>query len=58
MVRGTFPNLFLLTEPFNVKPAALITTESDVRGAYIIGDVLGNVTVAVSLPLKLTPYLL
>ena len=58
MVRGTFPSLFLLTEPFNVKPAALNTTESDVRGAYIIGGVLGDVTVAVSLPLKLTPYVL
>ena len=58
MVRGTFPSLFLLTEPFNVKPAALNTTESDVRGSYIIGGVLGDVTVVVSLPLKLTPYVL
>ena len=49
MVRGAFPSSSLLTQPFEVMAAALIITDSDIKGVYIIGDVLGDVTVSVSL---------
>lgn len=49
MVRGAFPSSSLLTQPFEVMAAALMITDSDIKGVYIIGDVLGDVTVSVSL---------
>jgi hypothetical protein len=47
MDRGAFSRVFMLTLPFDVKPAAVVTTNSSVSGVYSMGDYLGAVVIAV-----------
>jgi hypothetical protein len=46
--RGSFSSLSLLTPEFEVVPAAITVTNSSLETVYTMGDVLGNVTIAVS----------
>ena len=47
MGRGSIQRLTQLTAAFDVKPAALVATNSSISGVYTLGDVLGSVVISV-----------
>lgn len=47
--RGSLQSLTQLTASFDVKPAALVATNSSIAGVYTLGDILGTVIIAVGI---------